>query len=407
MLRMIKKIGKELVASAGYVRLLCNSLMLRGNGLGETITMIGAYGSSEEKFVRNIGDNAILLSMLKTFETLNTKLLIGVIDEEGSYSRWGKEFKRKKTWGDSEYWSNIVNQTKVLVFGGGGLFQDYGNSWKAPTKILLTMLPFWIAGKPIMWYSIGVGPLVTLLGRRSTRYAAKISDVITLRDRDSAVVLKQIGVDEKKVLVTADTVFSMKMKRDNIARDNETIGLALCPFYKVVYNDEKKNEIFVKESTAIVNRLTENGWRVKLYSFHTKTDHELNKEIVEKCNKRERVEMVRNDINVEEMIDEYSSLRALIGMRFHSIVFSIITSTPVVIIPYHPKVRSFSIENGLTKAMVPMENYEYEYIKEKLDVVLKEKKKGELRAEKISNACMRKMEINKNALIKLLNYNEK
>lgn len=334
--------GASLLAkSFGYGRLLLNSLLLSSHYDGSCITLRGAYGASDNGNDRNIGDNAILLSMLERFSELSKPLLIGVIDGEGKYEIWGKEYNCNTSLANYEEWITVLKDTQVLVIGGGGLFQDYGVSWKAPTKIFLFILPFWLAKRKICWFSVGVGPLTSKLGRISTVLSAFMTDFITLRDIESRSLLIALGVPPSKLRVSADPVLSYAAPYVKAKKEPNTFALALAPFFKTVYREQNLHEKFTSESILLANSLASSGYYVRLFSFRSGTDYDFNRKIYEGCIDKKRIEIVGNHMATNKFIREYSRSSYAICMRYHSVIFSVLTKTPFVSITYHPKVSSF------------------------------------------------------------------
>ena len=60
------------------------------------------------------------------------------------------------------------------------------------------------AGKPVMLYGLGVGPLLTEAGRRMARFIADQASAITVRDEESAALLAACGVARTRVQVAGD-----------------------------------------------------------------------------------------------------------------------------------------------------------------------------------------------------------
>ncbi len=338
-----------------YLHIAYRACLLRRES-GDSVTLYGFYGASDKASDRNIGDNAILRSMLEALDGIAVDKLIGVIDCEGTYDRFGTEFCARPGITDLSTWLPIIKKTKLFLLGGGGLFQDYGKSKWVPFSLFLLSFLFWVAGRKIMWYSIGVGPLVTKAGRIFTRLAAQLADGITVRDSESKQLLTDIGVKEASVYVTADPAVAMRFRpKENSSRKGKIVGLSLSPFYETVFDDEKKNTDLRVVFVDFIQFLLDAGYAVRLFAFRSGPDIQLYEQIVADVN-NPGVKIVERSFNEEEILKEYTDLDYFVGMRFHSIIFSMLASVPVGIIIYHPKVRSLVNSAKLEEYSVELNN---------------------------------------------------
>ena len=63
-------------------------------------------------------------------------------------------------------------------------------------------------GKRMACYNVGTGPVTTPTGRRMLRELAELMDFITVRDQDSYDILRDIGVQNPRIRVTADAALN-------------------------------------------------------------------------------------------------------------------------------------------------------------------------------------------------------
>ena len=102
----------------------------------------------------------------------------------------------------------ILRDSDLLLSGGGSLLQDTTSA-----RSLLYYL--WIArmarraGKPVMFYAQGMGPLHRPISRLLVRLTANRAAFLTVRDEPSAQLLKAIGVTNPRLEVTADPAFAL------------------------------------------------------------------------------------------------------------------------------------------------------------------------------------------------------
>src|SRR5205807_7129447 len=95
-----------------------------------------------------------------------------------------------------------------LISGGGSLLQD-------TTSLRSLIYYLWVVrlahscGAPIMFYAQGIGPLRRKVSRALTRLVANRVQQITVRDAESADLLRRIGVNRPPIEVTADPAFAL------------------------------------------------------------------------------------------------------------------------------------------------------------------------------------------------------
>lgn len=308
---------------------------------GYAITFYGFYGASDTSSLRNIGDNAILIAMLRSLSDIPDKKQIVVTDCEGVYSQYGEEFCVGLGARDLPKWIPIIDRTKVLVLGGGGLFQDYGIARLTPFLLFRLLFLFWIAGRKVMWYSVGIGPLLTKQGQLFTYLSARLADIISVRDYESEELLAKIGVPRKNLYVTSDPAVMLSVPSVQIVTKTHRnrLGLSVLPIYRSVFCDAKKNKQLENTLVQFVQSILNEGWCVRLFSFHDGPDTPFCRDIAA-CLNNENVRIVGPSMNVEQVLSEYSSLDFFLGMRYHSVIFSFIACVPAGAIIYHPKVRS-------------------------------------------------------------------
>ena len=70
--------------------------------------------------------------------------------------------------------------------------------------------------KPVMVYANGIGPINRKINRFLTRKILNQVDLITLRDKDSRIFLKELDVENDNIYVTADPVFTLEPTKEEI-----------------------------------------------------------------------------------------------------------------------------------------------------------------------------------------------
>lgn len=310
---------------------------------GECLTLYGFYGDADESPQRNIGDNAILTAMLHQLSDVPLPKLIGVISRNGEYLAYGEEYEIPRSGVNPERWHSIIAKTKVLVIGGGGMFYDYRGSGGTTAGLLVLSLLFRLAGRKIMWYSIGVGPLNSRRARVFTGIAARLACTVTVRDVETAMLLHSLPVKPAQVHQTSDPVYGLpvsnRLPKRKLRGVPPVIGISLIPFYRIVHHEPKRDSSIVQEYAVFVERLLRMGYAVKCFTFTNQQDREIIDELLANaCD--DRIELCGYGASLEGFLDEYAQCDYIIGMRFHSLILGHLLGIPTGAVIYHPKTRS-------------------------------------------------------------------
>ena len=350
---------------------------------GNFLTLYGFYGASDFSPVRNIGDNAILIAMLESLSQFQIPKLILLIDSEGKFSKYGIE--RKLHFGgltNLRQWYDIIEKTEIFVLGGGGLFQDYTGEGGTTFYLFMICLMFRIAGRKIMWYSCGIGPLNSYKSKILTSFAAKISDIISVRDIRSKHLLNNLKITDKKVVLSSDPVFGLDIsklikKEKKIISGRKLIGLSILPFYEASGISEKRDNHIIFEYKKFIKFLLKKNFDIILLAFENTQDIQIFNEILQGFNGEEnkKVQIYGRNCTVNELLTYCSSLDYFIGMRYHSIIFCYLCNIPSGAIIYHPKVRSLVNDADMNDYACEIESLSAERLKEVLANLQKDSSK--------------------------------
>lgn len=239
-----------------------------------------------------------------------------------------------------------IPNSDIIVFGGGGIIQDYGSLGTKSLKRILGIVKFAKLLKKKVWFiGISIGPLNTTEGKELACAIFERSDFVAVRDQESYNFLKQINVKCPKQLsvdmaLLLDTNTNYKLKENK-----KTLGLSIIPFNKVVYQNSKKDNIIKDNFSIVIERLLQEHpqLEVKLFSFHdgVNGDQEYLEEIKNSI-KDKRLTVTPYCSNPKKMLDKVGECDFFMGMRLHANIFAYIKKVPFCIIGYHPKSYGFA-----------------------------------------------------------------
>lgn len=313
---------------------------------GTCLTLYGSYGAADHSPRRNLGDSAILQAMGEQIAPLGIPCLVSTIEPMAAgHLPWARTFTIGADHQRSlQEWLPIVAQSRALILGGGGLWQDYSGRGGTAIRLARVSLLFHLAGRPIFWYAIGVGPLASRLSRWLTRWGAAMADVITTRDEDSAILLRALGTPASKVHATADPVFALHPPADTPATPAPAarpmrIGLSILPFHSVTSRNSRRDDELLDLYRTFIRRIRARGFHVIMLAFDNGQDGPFIQRLIAGF-PQDGIEVAGIDASIPDMLRTYRTLDALIGMRFHSIVLGAVCGVPTGVVIYHPKVRA-------------------------------------------------------------------
>lgn len=286
----------------------------------------------------NCGDEAILISMVNNLKSSYPDMEIVALskDPEETSRVYGiKSISRINVF--SIIWQFL--RTNLLISGGGSLLQDVTS-----TRSLIYYLGIITLAKlmfrPVMIYANGIGPIKRPFNRLLTSIILNMVNIITLRDEDSLVLLRNMGVNRPEIIVTADPVFTLTAEDDNkveeilsregIDRDKPLLGVSIRKW------GSSKTEMLIAD--AIDGLVKNYNYNVVFIPMHVPNDVETIKR-VQKMMKFKSYAL-KGNYSVREYMGLIGKLDMLISMRLHTLIFAAVQNIPMIGIVYDPKVQS-------------------------------------------------------------------
>jgi polysaccharide pyruvyl transferase CsaB len=259
-----------------------------------------------------------------------------------------------------------------LVLLCGGLLHDI---WRPHPETMLTAqqsgLAYycgtaWLAGclgKPVMFYGIGVGPLRYPEGQWLVRLAAGVAWAVTVRDAESAALLRGLGYAGAPPQITADPTWQLEPAPPSVAeqvipelRVGQWIGVALRNWNVGV--DQAQWETHVADAIEDFSRERQLG--VVLIPFqHGRYALQDDVGLARRVASRLRdvpVVVLDRWIGPHGVLAVLARLGLVVAMRLHAFIFSCIAGTPTVAVSYDAKVAHHARMLGADAPVVELEN---------------------------------------------------
>ncbi|MDR3594809.1 polysaccharide pyruvyl transferase family protein [Clostridium sp.] len=301
----------------------------------------------------NLGDELILKSIIEIIGNNNPNNVINVMGgRPKSIEKYHKGLNTVSTNFDLRFKSILrmfkYNPFKViknlfcndyLIIGSGGALSDWNPE---STVTLFFMINFFkkVLNKTIIILGAGAGPIIMEESMIKFKKVLEQVDCISLRDKESYDLLKEIGLNN--IQLTNDVVYDFKdsfSNEDKPKNEKDKIGIVIAP---LLLNSDKKRADYIKEMIKYIKRLEKYGFYIKLIPFQYEYDINFFKEI-----QKETDVDIYEYSNMWGILDEMKKYDLIVGMRFHSVVISILLNIPVLPIIYHSKVESCVKEFGL------------------------------------------------------------
>lgn len=300
----------------------------------KTVVISGYYG------YENIGDEALLASIVSALKAEIPDLRITVLsaNPRQTADRYGVEAVNRFSLFAV---FTALRRADLLISGGGSLLQDVTGPLTIPYYLSIVALARML-GKPVMFYAQGIGPVSRGFGRMLIRLIADRVDAITLRDPASGELLKEIGVHNPAVELTADPVFGIDA--------GSLAGLAeVCTELGIVRPAGPLAGIFVREWQGLTgykeavaraaDLLVDDGWQVVFVPMQYPGDTAPAREIAGMM--RNRPHLVERGLGLRQIMGLVGSMDLVVGMRLHALIIATVCGVPMVGISYDPKVTEF------------------------------------------------------------------
>jgi polysaccharide pyruvyl transferase CsaB len=302
------------------------------------IVISGYYGFN------NVGDEAVLYSMLRTLRAQQPDLKITVLsaDPEKTAAAYGVQAVNR--WNIREVWQ-ALRKCQLLISGGGSLLQDVTSSRNVLYYLGVVQLAK-LLGKKVFFYAQGVGPISRRLSQEAIARVVNKVDLITVRDEASKALLLQLGVRQPEILIKADAVlglYAKEMDRQQglkyLDKNGVQLGADGAPIVGISVRNWHSYQGYKKALAKVGDQLVRKGYQVVFLPFHFPDDIAPSREIANMM--EEKAVVIRDQIGVVEMLGCLSAMHLLIGMRLHSLIMASVMGVPVIGISYDPKIDAF------------------------------------------------------------------
>ncbi len=301
----------------------------------DEILISGYYG------FKNSGDDALLSAIIEEIRKYKESPNIVVLSADPSATARRYRVKSINRIGILSILKHM-KKGGLLISGGGTLIQNR-TSTKSLLYYLAVIRTATKRGMRVMLYANGIGPLRGMKNIKNTRKILSEVDLITLRDESSKKALDDLGIKNKNVVVTADPALALN-------GDGGDQGKALLDIMGVP-NGKKLIGVSVRKwpdltpgfenimAEALDYAADKYGYYPVFIPMQMSKDYALSKNI---CGRMKNPGAVLDtNCDIRSIISLVGEMDMCIGMRLHTLIYSVIKGIPLIGLVYDPKISSF------------------------------------------------------------------
>lgn len=284
----------------------------------------------------------------------------------------------------------LIKNSDVFLLGGGGLFQD-------ETSILNIFRWFNILNMAIKYskrtiiYANSIGPLKYKISRYLVKKCMNKVYCITLRDKASMELLKDIGIITP-MFVSADPVFNYPSFNSDITAyelPEKYVVFAVRHWYdmlpivptritnKIHYHNPKYDK-YILSLNQIVKYINDKlNLPVIFLPFFTERDYTVAKDIISYKKLSEKNIILGNgkyQIMPKDFMSIIRNSEFLVGMRLHSLIYAMNCLVPYIAIDYSTKVRGILQDLDMIQYSIPVDELTLHLFVKKYKMLIRNKK---------------------------------
>ena len=248
------------------------------------------------------------------------------------------------------YW-RYIGQASYLVIGGGTLIHDTPNL-KSTFLLLCLCCIAKIRGRSIFGIGLGTQTLKTRRGKIIIRLLTAMFDKLCLRDKPSYDQIQLLSGDRKHIKQTTDLAYTLPIEETTRHTKNKVIAVTLAD-YLLERLEAPVYEASMKTLAKTLESFIKQGYKIRLIAlqkdnqvFGITGDAVVNEDLISKITSRYRdqIESVTVEATPESITKIFDGVSLVLGMRFHSLIFSALKQIPFVGLSEEPKIRAICDE---------------------------------------------------------------
>lgn len=300
------------------------------------ILIAGYYG------YRNWGDEASLAVLVEGLRGVKLAALSG--DPGFTRQTYGIEAVLRTDWRQVRH---AIRESDALILGGGSLLQDATSLRSLLYYLLLIRWGLQAHGR-VLLVGQGMGPFHRAISRYLVRRTLNRVPFLSVRDEESAALLRCIGV-RTPIRIDADLTWALQAQPAHfeLPADKPCVGLAPRPWRNLPIG-----EMF----SHLCQLQIEAGWQPVLIPMQETQDRPLCEAVADavQAHSGTRPLVIPPPKHPAQLLGLMKPLQAMISMRLHGAIFAAMQGVPLLCLAYDPKVSALASQIGVSA--IPLEN---------------------------------------------------
>lgn len=296
-------------------------------------------------------------------------------------------------------YENVQKLDVLMVTGSNQFLDNFGGTWGFPYTLLKWTFLAKLAGKKVLYVSVGAGPLTSKWSKRLIRMALSMSDFISFRDTASLEMIRASGFkgeghvfpDLAHSLVSQQ--YESKYNLSERSVEKPTVAINPMPVYDSRYwcePDDKKYHEYVQKLAEFSYILLRDGYPVRFFSTQPKDEYVIS-DILSLLQKDKNINVSGITISprtVEDLMEGLSQVDIAITTRFHGTLLALLAEKPVLGVCYYRKTDDLMRKMGQGDYSLDLDDFKVSEMLEKF-LDLERKRMKEIERIKSKNELFR------------------
>lgn len=222
-------------------------------------------------------------------------------------------------------------------------------------------------GKPVVMFPNSFGPFRTTIGRLLSRLALNNCSVVLIRDRQSYLIARDMGI-KAPIVVTSDTALLFDGSGGSMSFGEGVVGV--CPgLYSNSVSEEKMMSYVVAHAEALDRVIERLGVSVVFLPHYVSgfkyDDLEISEMIRSKMRHSDRVRVL-NLGSLEEFKSAIGGVDLVVSSKMHPCVLATSSYVPSLCIAYDHKQTGFFSSLGMDEAVILLQQVNSDVLYEKI-----------------------------------------
>lgn len=211
-----------------------------------------------------------------------------------------------------------------------------------------------LLGKPPILWSQSIGPFsfASELNRQLVKKVLDRSPAVYIRNAASADEIEKVGSSPERVIKTHESVFGLYTDDPERRKPSEREKRVGVSVYVTNKRTPQVYREYVNTMTGLVNHAIARGYKIVFFPMELRgADRRCIEDIVQGSQNPDACSIEGFPPTMEH-IRKVSRCQAFVGHKTHSVIFSLVSLTPLVAVSYHAKTHDFMKECGLEEYCV-------------------------------------------------------